>query len=843
MNKWIYAAVLISVMCVAGCKSKGLRPVELRPVQLRAQETVVSTTNIFKIWPDRMAIYYGVPLGNGRQGAALLGNPYKERIVLNELTLWGGGPQEADKPDAYKYLPKIQEMLLAADKDGRGRKEAQAYIEKHFLCVGNGTGAALKDKDGKSLQGRTPFASYQNLGSLMISFKNILEKDKVDNYRRTLDMRTAVATVDYDFKGQHHSREHFISFPDKVFASRFTADGPEGINFSLTLNRRQCFTTEKHDDHTLVMHGQVPDYDDTDNDEGMKYAAYLRVLNLGGRVEVNGSTLSVHNAESVVLYQTSMTDYAGPDGKRGEDPRISARRNLNRLRNTSYEDIKQRHVADYQNLFNRVDLRFGPDSKELADMSIEERMERHAKDPTKDMSYPSVVFNFGRYLLISSCREGGLPPNLQGIWAQSLSPAWNGDYHLDINLQMNMWPAEICNLPECHSTMIDYIEKVLVPNGKKTAKAYFNVDDGWINFIQSNVWGYTSPLHRGSWSIATSATPWLCQHLWWHYDYNRDEDYLKRMYPVLKGALNTFMKGVLVKHPETGELVTAPSHSPENGGMCVAAAIDSQSVRELMHNVIKGSEILGIDSDYRKEVRKALSMMPRDGITGDGKKAPGRLMEWYRSDSASKGHRHISHMWALYPGIEINHEDTPKLAEACRLSLIDRKFLTTGWGQAHRLACWARIGDKDMFHRQFVCFAKPYDNPVETVYGLDGVDGDEKRDKTYRLKGRLLPSLFALHPPFQIDGNFGITAGIAEGLMNSYPGRLILLPALPDAWGTGSVVGLKARGNIIVNMEWKNGQLKKCVLESPVAQTLCVQYKTEKQDVGLKPGKPRKVTF
>ncbi|MFC1497601.1 glycoside hydrolase N-terminal domain-containing protein [Verrucomicrobiota bacterium] len=802
--------------------------------ELRPQETVFTSANIFKLYPDRSILYRGIPLGNGRQGAIITGNTEGEKIILNELTLWGGGPQDSDKKDAYKYLPEIRRKFF---KPVKGELSAARYIEQHFLCIGNGTGSHLKGKDGKGLQGRTPFGSYQNLGHIAMSFLNAPEKAEVKNYRRTMDLGKSLATVDYDYSDYHHSREHFISFPDKVFVSRIATDDPKGIGFTLTMKRLERFTTEKYDDRTLVMCGQVPDYDDTDDDEGMKYASCIRVFNDGGTVKVSGDTLTVRNARSVIMYQVARTDYAGPDGQRGEDPRSAGIKHLAGFKAADYEKIKQRHIADYQQLFNRVDLRFGPENKELVKMTIEDRMELHAKDPSKDMSYPALVYNFGRYLLISSCREGGLPPNLQGIWATSLHPGWNCDYHLDINLQMNMWPAEVSNLSECHSTMVDYIEKILVPNGKKTAKAYFNVDDGWVNFIQSNVWGYTSPLHRGSWSIATSATPWLCQHLWWHYDYNRDMDYLKRIYPVLKGAANSFLKGVLVKHPETGELVTIPSHSPELPGMCYAAAIDSQSVREMMRNVIKGSEILGIDKDYREEVRAALAMMPKDGITETG-----RLMEYYRSEKAILNHRHISHMWGLFPGVEINTEDTPELAEACRKSLIDRGMLTTGWGQAHRLACWARIGDKDKFHRQFVCFAKPHMNPVETVYGIDGRPEYDK-DPVNRMQGRLLPNLFGLHPPFQIDCNFGISAAIVEGLMNSYPERLVLLPALPDAWHTGSVKGVKARGNITVDMEWKNGKLKQCLLESPVAQKLIVQYKGNKQEVSLKSGKPEKVKF
>ncbi|MFC1497599.1 glycoside hydrolase N-terminal domain-containing protein [Verrucomicrobiota bacterium] len=806
-------------------------------VELRPQETVVTTTRIRDINRDTDMYYYGVPMGNGRQGAMINGHPRTEKIILNELTLWSGGPVEADKQDAYKYLPRIREMLL--DKT-QGKKVAEPYITEHFLCKGDGTGRQVADKSGRKRWQHTQFGAFQNLAHVDITFLNAPSDDEIKNYRRSLDMGKALATVAYEYSGHHHNREHFVSFPDKVFATRIATDDPDGVSFMLKMIRVAQFTTEKYDDNTLIIYGTLPDNDKADdNDGGMSYAAYLRVFNDGGTINIKDGILTVSNARSVIVYQTARTDYAGPDGTRGEDPRVSALRALKPLRAADYENIKKRHVADFHSLFSRVDLRFGPENKKLAETSIEDRMAQHAKDPDKDMSYPAVIFNFGRYLLMSSCREGGLPPNLQGIWAVGLRPPWNGDYHLDINLQMNMWPAEVSNLPECHSTMVDYIEKVLVPNGRKTAKAYFNVSDGWINFIQSNVWGYTSPLKSGAWSIATSATPWLCQHLWWHYDYNRDEEYLKRIYPVLKGALNTFIKGVLVKHPETGKLVTIPSHSPELGGMCYAASIDSQSIRELMRNVIKSSEILSIDKDYREEVRAALAIMPRDTVTSDKYGKPGRLAEWYLNDRAYEGHRHISHMWSLFPGIEVNWEDTPELAAAARQSLVDRRLHTTGWGQAHRLACWGRIGDKDMFHRQFVNFAKPFIDPVESFYAVEDGNGSGKD----RMKGRLLPSLFGLHPPFQIDCNFGITAGIAEGLMNSYPGRIILLPALPDSWGTGSVNGLKARGNITVNMEWEKGRLKHCVLESPVAQKLVVQYKGKKQEVALKSGKSKKVKF
>ncbi len=813
----------------------------------RPQETVINHLKIpDSSKHDSFAMSNGLQLGNGRQAAVIGGFPIDDCIVLNELSLWGGGPQDSDKKDAYKFLPEIRKLAFSGDK-----KALEEVVSKNFLCAGDGPGSRLTDENGRSLQGRTPFGSYQTLGLLNMSFKNIPEG--VTNYKSTLDLRTAVATVQFKYNNYTQKREYFVSFPAKAMIVKITTDDPKGVVCDIFQDRPKQEDYEmqqfgKVDDSTIYMYGQVSSY--KGDNKGVKYASLVHAESPNGMISTSDDgVLKVRGARTLYLFQAAKTDYNGPDGRRAEDPKVAAEKVVAKLNKEDYDALKEAHIKDYQSYFNRVSMAFGPENSALAEMDIQERAIAHTKDPASDPSFTGLIYNVGRYFLISSTRPGGLPPNLQGIWARGLSPNWNCDYHLDINVEMNYWPAEISDMHDIHGTLIDYIENVIVPNGKKSAKEYWNVDDGWTCFLTSNVWGFTSPNHRGASSVAISSAAWLCQQLWWYYDYSRDPAVLKRIYPLMKGALNTYIEGILVEHPETHELVAVPTHSPETGPITYGVAIDSQTIRELMKNTIHAAELLGVDADYRERVKKKLAQMPPDRIDENG-----YLCEWY-DHGAAMSHRHISLMWGLYPGVEMSLEGTPELVPGILKSLTARGVRTTGWGMAHRMNCWARLRNPEMVGKIFTIFSAPFWTPVKSPYGLfDPPSASEKskslkKSKNKRRKtedsidkyyqGRLLPNLFALHPPFQIDASFGVASGIAEALLSSYPDRIILLPALPKEWGeSGSVKGLKARGNISVDIEWKNGKLTNCTLISPIAQVIEVVYGTEKRTVQLQPSKP-----
>lgn len=750
-----------------------------------------------RLWYDAPAAYWeaSVPLGNGRLGAMPDGGITRENIVLNDITLWSGGPQDADLPGAYKYLDTIQQLLFAGKN-----VEAQEVMSSHFICKGEGSGKA----HGENL----PYGSYQILGNLGIQYDYGIDTAQLQpvKYVRDLSLNNAIATTKFTINNIIYNREYFTSFDDDVIAIKLSASQLQKINCTLRLNRPERFETSAAG-NVLQMEGQLNNGTDG---KGMLYKVKLQVQANGGKVIAANNSLQIKNANSAIIYISAGTNYKVPEYAATIDKLLA------KALQKSYEQQKASHTKKYQQLFQRASLTLEGNNRN--DLPTDKRLEAFATD-SSDNGLPALYFQFGRYLLIGSARAGLLPPNLQGLWSNIVNTAWNGDYHLNINIQMNHWPLEVTNLPMLNDPFFGLVKGMVAP-GEKTAKAYYNAQ-GWVAFVLTNIWQYTSPGENYTWGSFNTGSAWLCQMLYNHYEYTRDTAYLRKLYPILKGSAEFYLS-TLVKEPSHGWLVTAPSNSPENAfilpdgrkaNVCEGPTMDNQIIRYLFTATAEACDRLNLDPDFKQALQKTVTQLPPNQVGKDG-----RLMEWLKEyQEAEPHHRHVSHLWGLYPASEINMR-TPEWAKAAKATLIGRGDEGTGWSLAWKINLWARLHEGD---HAFLILQRLL-KPVRATK-MNFTNG-----------GGTYANLFCAHPPYQIDGNFGGTAGIAEMLLQSQDSVIDLLPALPRAWKAGHFAGLCVRGGAEVGAAWANRQIREVTIRATANHTFAIRKPKAVKNVQIK---------
>lgn len=721
-----------------------------------------------ELWYDHPADIWEeyLPLGNGRLGLMPQGGIASDHIVLNEISMWSGSEFDYSNPKAAESLPRIRKLLF----EGKNY-EAQQLMYDTFVPRSTSGGA---------------YGAYQMLGDLNITFgiDTIVEPT---NYRRSLNMQKGIATTEFTIGDNTIRREYFASRHDDLIAIHMQSTRP--TNITTTLSRPERSTTHANG-NTIVMSGEL----DSGQDDvtGVRYVAIMGALDDAqcSASSTTDSTITFSNATDVTLVISAQTSYMC-----GDQYQVKAATIMANTLGTDYEDMREAHIADHQELYDRVKIKLKGNGDEA--LPTDQRIFRYAE--SSDPALAELYYNYGRYSLISSTRSGSLPPNLQGLWANECGTPWNGDYHVNINMQMNHWPLEQGNLDELYEPFVSLVERS-VESGKQTAKAFYGKDaQGWVMHMMTNVWNFTAPGEHPSWGATNTGGAWLCEHLWERYEYTCDTAYLRRIYPVLRGAAE-FFHSTMVEEPNNGWLVTAPTSSPENSfyikgcqepiSVCMAPTMDIEIIKELYTNVISSAEILNIEDDLVAQLKDDIKRLPPLQISPNG-----YLQEWLEDYAeVDVHHRHVSHLYALHPSNQISPIETPELAEACRQTLNRRGDEGTGWSRAWKINFWARLFDGNRAEKLIKSLFSP---AVKT-------DGSHTSGT--------FPNLWCSHPPFQLDGNFGGAAGIGEMLLQSHMSYINPLPALPDSWTEGSVDGMRVRGGATVSMNWEKNKLKEMTL-------------------------------